>query len=60
MDLLVPDDLWEKIKPIGKQPGAGLLCGACIMQRIEKLGKFGKMILEIDSHVLKNEGKHKA
>jgi hypothetical protein len=37
VDLLVPDALWEQIKPDGKAPGAGLLCGHCILNRIEAL-----------------------
>lgn len=41
VDLLIPDYIWEKIKPAGKDYGAGLLCGSCIMSRIEDLGAFG-------------------
>ncbi len=37
LDLIIADALWELIKPYGKAPGAGLLCGACIMNRIEDL-----------------------
>jgi hypothetical protein len=35
VDFVVPDDLWEEIKPENKQIGAGLLCGSCIAGRIE-------------------------
>lgn len=35
VDLNIPDNLWEKIKPVGKKD-AGLLCGSCIMRKIEK------------------------
>ena len=35
VDLLVPDEVWERIKPEGKARGGGLLCGACIMTSIE-------------------------
>jgi len=35
VDIIVPDVLWERIKPEGKAEGAGLLCGSCIMKRIE-------------------------
>lgn len=38
LDTIVPDDLWERIKPEGKPPGAGLLCGCCIIMRLEALG----------------------
>jgi len=37
MDLIVPDYVWEKIKPEGKAKGAGLLCGCCIIQRLESI-----------------------
>lgn len=40
VDLNVPDDLWEIIKPWGKPKGAGLLCGQCIMRRIENISEF--------------------
>ncbi len=41
VDLIVPDNVWEKIKPDGKADGAGLLCGACIMNKIESFGEYG-------------------
>jgi len=37
-DLLVPDTVWERIKPAGKPTGAGLLCASCIMAAIRNLG----------------------
>lgn len=40
-DLIVPDELWERIKPAGKPTSAGLICGSCIFTRIDKLGRFG-------------------
>jgi len=40
VDLIIPDELWERIKPDGKDSGAGLLCGACIMKRIEKISDY--------------------
>ncbi len=33
-DVGIPDDLWDRIRPEGKPPGAGLLCGRCIGERI--------------------------
>ena len=36
-DLNIPDGIWEKIIRKGEE----LLCGICIMQRIEHLNKFG-------------------
>lgn len=38
MDVLVPDEIWERIKPIGAAKGGGLLCGKCIISAMEKLG----------------------
>ncbi len=35
LDIMVPNYLWEQIKPKGKSKGAGLLCGSCIMDRTE-------------------------
>ena len=40
VDIIIPDTLWEKIKPEGKPIGAGLLCGRCIFERIEKQDKY--------------------
>ena len=45
VDVNVPDDLWERIKPAGRPQGAGLLCGVCIFRRIEALGEFGALNL---------------
>jgi len=41
VDIDLPDVLWDRIRPAGKEPGAGMLCGACIVQRIEGLGEYG-------------------
>jgi len=35
VDLLIPDYLWEEIKPPNKQVGSGLLCCICIAKAIE-------------------------
>lgn len=40
VDLIVSDSVWEKIKPIGKSKDAGLLCGSCIMKKIEKISDY--------------------
>lgn len=40
VDLIVPDEVWEKIKPEGKEKSAGLLCGACIMSHIEAMSDY--------------------
>lgn len=44
VDLVVPDALWEEIKPEGKAVGAGMLCGRCIMDRVEGLDEYGALI----------------
>lgn len=40
VDVIVPDELWELIKPGGERD-SGLLCGRCIMDRIEALNQYG-------------------
>jgi len=40
IDLIIPDELWEQIKPNGKLLGAGLLCSLCIMEKLEKMDKY--------------------
>jgi len=37
IDILIPDELWEIIKPKNKPKGAGLLCGSCIFRRLEEI-----------------------
>lgn len=54
VDLIVPDELWDKIKPEEKLKGGGLLCGSCIMDRIEKVSDYDCWFL---SH--KKEGTEK-
>ena len=41
IDIVLPDDIWEIVKPEGKPEGAGLLCGICIMRKLESLGYNG-------------------
>lgn len=38
VDIMVPDEVWELIKPKNKSIGAGLLCGKCIVNKLEHLG----------------------
>ena len=45
IDLVIDDGLWEIIKPEGKPKGAGLLCGSCIMDRLEKVLEYA--VLEL-------------
>jgi len=40
IDLIIPDELWEQIKPNGKLLGASLLCSLCIMEKLEKMDKY--------------------
>lgn len=37
VDLNVPEEIWEKIKPNWKEPGSGMLCGMCIVTNLERL-----------------------
>lgn len=41
VDFLVPDDVWEKIRPEGSHDGGGFLCGHCIVTRIGWLCEDG-------------------
>jgi hypothetical protein len=41
VDLNIPNEVWRKIRPEGKPPEGGLLCGSCIMGRIEAIGEYG-------------------
>ena len=45
VDLSIPDEIWDKIKPTDKPEGAGLLCGSCIMKRIENLDIYDHYLL---------------
>lgn len=46
---MVPDHIWEKIKPHDASPGGGLLCGSCVIRRIEKrITGFGVVRIEIE------------
>ena len=48
VDLIVPDDLWRQIRPDqSRLITAGLLCGMCIMARIELRGEFGGYFLAL-------------
>jgi len=52
IDVGVPDEVWERIKPSGKAQGAGLLCGSCIMARLEAMGVYGSYeLVESGSYI---------
>lgn len=40
IDVMVDDKTWEEIKPKGKPKGAGLLCGSCIFEMMERTSDF--------------------
>lgn len=44
VDLIVPDELWLKISP--KKSEAGLLCGLCIMKKIESFDEYDAYTLK--------------
>lgn len=48
VDLIIPDALWEIISPkkVEGFKGGGLLCGSCIMQKIEEISDFDAYRLE--------------
>lgn len=41
IDLIVDDCVWERIKPEGKAVGSGLLCGSCIINKLEEQVEVG-------------------
>lgn len=47
VDFIVPDNLWEQIKPTNKAKGAGLLCGICIAKKIENIKGFAAFELRV-------------
>jgi len=40
IDFILPDDIWNQIRPDGKSIGAGLLCGNCIFEKLEREFKY--------------------
>lgn len=46
VDVMVPDDIWEQIRPAGKPLGGGLVCGACIMWKLEAHDEYAAFILQ--------------
>jgi len=38
IEAVVPDSVWEMIKPIGSSKGSGILCISCMCKRLRKLG----------------------
>jgi len=51
VDLIVPNRVWHKIRPEGKPKEGGLLCGSCIMKKVEELGEFGAYELRIEDRL---------
>jgi len=46
VDIIIPNFLWQKIKPQDKSKEAGLLCGRCIFDRIELLNEYASYNLK--------------
>ena len=46
VDIIIPDYLWEKIKPSGTAIGGGMLCGKCIFKRMEKWDEYNAFELK--------------
>ena len=40
VDVIVPDELWREIKPKQKPEMGGLLCGKCIITKIESTDEY--------------------
>ena len=48
VDLLVPNEIWHKIKPPNSSNEGGLLCPICIAERLENLNGYDYWILTKD------------
>jgi len=55
VDLLVSDEIWEQIKPKDALQG-GLLCGRCIMDRLEALGDYDSYMVSKHKSVFNVQG----
>ena len=55
VDIIVPDGLWEKIKPSNSSKGGGAMCGSCIMKSIEDLNRYGMFELIPDPDPTKDD-----
>ncbi len=47
VDILVSNELWEEIRPERKTDSAGLLCGKCIIKKLEKMGYGGFRLMRV-------------
>jgi len=47
VDIIVPDELWESIKPESASKGGRLLCGRCIIKALEQRGYSAWKLSEI-------------
>lgn len=43
IDLNIPDELWQRI---GMPEHSGLLCGICIMKRLESFKQYGYLLVD--------------
>jgi len=50
IDLNINDDLWAKISPRGND--SGLLCGSCIINKLEEMNLFGYINVEFTNHTM--------
>lgn len=55
VDIIVLDEIWEKIKPKKKPMGSGMLCASCIGKRLENTYDYSSFHLTGDgTEVLKS------
>ena len=47
VDFIVPEEIWEQIQPEDKPAGAGLLCGKCIVEALEKRGYSAWKLIDL-------------
>jgi len=47
VDIIIPNEIWEEIKPKNKPKGAGLLCGVCIIKELEMRGYSAWKLIDL-------------
>ena len=53
VDIIVDDELWKKISP--KKSDSGMLCGRCIVDKVEKLNEYNAFSVKEIANNCKNE-----
>ena len=61
LDIMVPLEIWKKILPDMSKPKGGMLCGSCIVERIENMDRFlvvgMDMLMDVNGPYIAKGGK---